>query len=59
MTELSLREKRAYDAAHAILLFVNDYSYDYKTFVNEICKDHPTLQQSVMKLFVYLCRQYR
>lgn len=46
-----------YDAAHAVMLFVNDFSYDYKTFTREICKDHPTLQQSVMRLFVELSKE--
>lgn len=57
MAELNPRQKRAYDAAHTVLFFVNDFCYDYKTFAHEICNNHPTLQQSVMRLFVELTRE--
>lgn len=46
------KRDRAKRLAEDLLLFVNDYGYDAKTFAETVCNGHRTLQQSVMRLFM-------
>ena len=46
-------EARAVNMAEKLVSFVNSYYVDYESFANYICNEHRTLQQSVMRLFVF------
>ena len=47
------RGSKAVSAAEKLVDFVNSYSSDYESFANYICNEHRTLQQSVMRLFIF------
>ena len=47
------RGSNAVSAAEKLVDFVNSYSSDYESFANYICNEHRTLQQSVMRLFIF------
>lgn len=53
MTKITEAERLAND----ILLFVNSFGVDEKTFAEAICCSHRTLQQSVMRLFMTTIRR--
>lgn len=53
MTKITEAERLAND----ILLFVNSFGVDEKTFAEAICCGHRTLQQSVMRLFMTTIRR--
>ena len=52
MSEYLTRKQRAEKAAREVLDFVNTFGFDSDTFADVICRDHKTLQQSVMRLFI-------
>ena len=47
------RGSKAESTAEKLVDFVNSYSSDYESFANYICNEHRTLQQSVMRLFIF------
>lgn len=50
----NLRKKQeAEKVAMTLMNFVNQYGADYDTFADYICREHRTLQQSFMRLFIY------
>lgn len=51
------KQEQAAKLANELLNFVNDFTSDKQTFVEVICNDHRTLQQSVMRLFVLLSKR--
>ena len=51
------KKKQAEQLAKDVLNFVNSFGFDSETFAETICRDHKTLQQSVMRLFIYtICK---
>ena len=53
----STKEGKAEQLAKDVLAFVNTFGFDSDTFANIICRDHKTLQQSVMRLFIVTIRK--
>ena len=51
------KKNQAEQMAKDILSFVNSFGYDSDTFAETICRDHKTLQQSVMRLFIVTIRR--
>ena len=51
------KKKQAEQLAKDILAFVNVFGFDSETFAETICRDHKTLQQSVMRLFIATIRK--
>ena len=43
--------------AKDVLAFVNVFGFDSETFAETICRDHKTLQRSVMRLFIATIRK--
>ena len=46
------KKNQAEQLAKDVLAFVNVFGFDSETFAETICRDHKTLQQSVMRLFI-------
>ena len=53
----STKSGKAEQLAKDILAFVNAFGFDSETFAETICRDHKTLQQSVMRLFIATIRK--
>ena len=51
------KKNQAEQLAKDVLAFVNAFGYDSETFAETICRDHKTLQQSVMRLFIVTIRK--
>ena len=47
------RDEQARKLAEDLTEFVNVFGPDMKTFAETICSQHKTLQQSVMRLFIF------
>jgi len=50
-------KKQAEEAANTVLYFVNHFGFDADTFAKTIAREHKTLQQSVMRLFMVTIRE--
>ena len=51
------KKNQAEQLAKDVLAFVNTFGFDSETFAKTICRDHKTLQQSVMRLFIATIRE--
>lgn len=51
------KESQAKQLANDLLVFVNSFGFDSKTFAEVIGRSHKTLQQSVMRLFLTTIRR--
>jgi len=51
-------EERATAAARDFMRAINELGFDAETFAQEVRREHRTLQQGAMRVFVVLLRQW-
>lgn len=51
------RNQEAITTAKTLLAFVNSLNCNEELFAETVCRDHRTLQQSVMRLFIAFCKR--